>query len=239
MIVGSKDQLPNFAVRQDLDDLINETVRRARERGYTMQQLTERVLELILEYPPDHILALSPDAGLRRLMEVELETALHFPVRSCSPDDLLVNPALATGALVVSPPSMSLSVLPAVPKIRPPIRLVYNSIEEHLDMVCRLRKPSLIAVVSVSKLFLEIARALLSPVLGRQHSLAEYLVDEGRPPQMGTADVLFCDVIAFDLVRGAAKRKAIPYRLISPECLRQIGVAIGIHAARNGTIGVN
>jgi DNA-binding transcriptional regulator YhcF (GntR family) len=228
MIVRAPEQPRKPAPHQDLDDLINETVRRAREQGYTIQQLAERVRERMIQQPPDRILTLSPDAGLRKLMEVELRAALHFPVRSCSPDELLRNPQLAAGALVVSPPGILPSVLTVVPKIRPAIPIVYCPAEDHLEMVRRLPRPSRIGVASVSARFLEIARALLSPVTGRQHSLAEYLIEDGRAPAADTADILFCDVIARELLHGVAKRKAILYRLISPECLSQIESAIAV-----------
>jgi DNA-binding transcriptional regulator YhcF (GntR family) len=226
MVVRIPEQ-PRTTSHQDLDDLINQTVRMARQHGYTMQQLTQRVRERLLEEPPDHILALSPDSGMRRLLEAELHEALQFSVRSCSPDELIVNPALAAGALVVSPPGFLPSILPALPKIRPAIPIVYSSAAQHLKMVRQLARPSLVVIISVSERFIEIARGLLSPVAGRRHSVVGYLVDDGRAPAPNTADILFCDVIALGLLRGAV-RKAIPYRLISPECLSQIASAMAL-----------
>jgi GntR family transcriptional regulator len=224
MVVRIPEQ-PRTASHQDLDDLINQTVRIARQHGYTMQQLTQRVRERLLEEPPDNILALSPDSGMRRLLEAELQEALQFCVRSCSPDELVANPALAAGALVVSPPGFLPSILPVLPKIRPAIPIVYSPATEHLKIVRQLVRPSLVVIISVSERFVEIARALLSPVAGRRHSVVGYLVDDMRAPAPDTADVLFCDVIALGLLQGAI-RKAIPYRLISPKCLSQIAAAM-------------
>ena len=41
---------------ETLDDLINRTITRAREKGYSLQELRERVRERLLAQPPDHLL---------------------------------------------------------------------------------------------------------------------------------------------------------------------------------------
>jgi hypothetical protein len=58
-----------------LDDLINKTIALARENGYSLQQLRERVRERLLLEAPDHLLVVEQDEGLRDLMREELRLA--------------------------------------------------------------------------------------------------------------------------------------------------------------------
>ena len=78
--------------------------------GYSIQELSQRVSERLAEEPPDHVLVLSIDPGMRLLLQAEVESAVNCPVKACSPGELVADPGLALGALVVSPPG----VLPTI-----------------------------------------------------------------------------------------------------------------------------
>lgn len=223
MVVQSTHLPSGEGTVKDLDDLINDTLHLARRHGFTLRQLKERVQERMLEEPPDHILALSIDSGMRKLFELELGENFTCPVESCSPAELVANPATAIGAVVITPPGALPTIRRVLPKSRPAIPIIYSDAREQLAMVRQLREPSLVAVASVSEGFLEIARGLLSPVLGPRHSLVEYLLSgetRGFPP---SADILFCDSAAYGLLRRRTKwKRIIPYRLISKNCVDEI-----------------
>ena len=157
LIVGTPEQRA-IASHPDLDDLINQAIRTARQHGYSLQELSERVRERLMEEPPDHVLVLSFDAGMRRLLKAEVEHALKCRVNVCSPEDLVANPELALGALVVSPPGVLPTLTEVLPKDRPVIPILYSSAETHLGMVRKLTQPSIVAVASVSEHFLMVAR---------------------------------------------------------------------------------
>jgi len=76
----------------DLDDLINATIRVARWHGYSIQELSQRVSERLAEEPPDHVLVLSIDSGMRQLLQAEVESVVNCPVKACSPGELVANP---------------------------------------------------------------------------------------------------------------------------------------------------
>src|SRR5262249_10307916 len=65
LMVISRERPPDAAT---LDDLINRTIAMARDNGYSLQELRERVRERLLAQPPDHILVVEQDAGLRELI---------------------------------------------------------------------------------------------------------------------------------------------------------------------------
>jgi GntR family transcriptional regulator len=206
-----------------LDDLINQTIRVARQHGYTIQELSQRVKERLAEQLPDHVLTLSIDPGMGRLLQAEIESALKCSVLACRPEELVARPELALGALVVSPPGVLPMIAEVLPKDRPPITVLYSSAESHFDVVRKMTQPSIIGIVSISKSFIEIASGLLGHIVGTRHSLIECPVDDRKQARIPSADLLFCDAITLSRVRmrnGA--KKVIPYNLISQECLDQI-----------------
>lgn len=227
MIVRTPDRPLIPPATPDLDDLINGVVRTALQHGYTLQQLRDRVRDRMLEERPDHGLVLSFDAGMRQLLQLELRQALGRDVHACSPDELAANPGLAIGAVVVGPPGVLPRVSQILPKSRPPVAIVYSSAGEHLDMVRGLRQPSVVAVVSVSLGFIEVARGVLGPVVAARHSLVECFLNDGVPERIPAADILFCDTMSYDLVRGQARLSTVAlYRLVSPECVDRIASVI-------------
>ncbi|HET7840848.1 MAG TPA: GntR family transcriptional regulator, partial [Terriglobia bacterium] len=139
---------------EDLDDLINPVIELARERGYSLQALRERVRTRLLAQPPDHILVVEEEPGLRRLLAEEIRGALGCAVEGCSRQDLASQPGLVIGAMVVTPRYALSDVKALVPKDRPPVSVAFCAADEHVGKIRKLRQPSVIAVVSVSQAFL-------------------------------------------------------------------------------------
>jgi GntR family transcriptional regulator len=219
--VRTRERVPT--AQPDLDDLINQTIRLARQHGYSLQELSARVRERLIEEPPDHALVLSFDAGMRRLLKAEIEDALKCNVMFCSPQDLVTNPDLALGALVVSPPGVLPAIIELLPKDRPPIPIIYSSAESHLQLVRKLTGPSIVAVASVSEHFLLVARGLLASVIEPRHTLVERLVSGDGTASIQPCDLLFCDAIVLGGLSAARrKRNCVEYRLVSQACMSQI-----------------
>lgn len=222
LIVRTPDERA-VASHPDLDDLINQTIQTARRHGHTLQELSQRVRERLAEEPHDHILVLSIDPGMCRMLQVEIENAAKYRVKTCTPEELLASPELAFGALVVSPPGVLPMIAEVLPKDRPPITVLYSSAEAHFEVVRKMTRPSLIAVVSISDTFLKTACGVLAPMIGIRHTLIGCLVDEHKNEQIPSADLLFCDAITFPRLSTHSKAKnVILHNLISRECLDQI-----------------
>jgi hypothetical protein len=191
----------------------------ARDNGYTLQQLRERVRERLLMEPPDHVLVVEQDPSLRDLMREEIGSAMKWDVAGASRDDLASNPGLAIGALVVTPQHAARQVQPLVPKDRPIAPVRYAHADAHLRLIRSLKQPSVIAVVSSSNLFLETARSILAPAMGSRHDLREIYLREEKASSARAADVIFCDSIAKKRIRSA---KAIHYPLLSPDSIEYV-----------------
>jgi DNA-binding transcriptional regulator YhcF (GntR family) len=227
MVVRAPDAPIDSSPTTDLDDLINETIRTARENGYTLQQLRERLLGRLLAEPPDHVLALSVEAGMRSLFRMELEGALDCPIDLCSPADLAANPGLGIGAVALCPPGSMPKVVSLLPKDRPVVPIVYSDATEQLQIIRALKEPSLIAVVSISQYFLDTARGVLGPLIGGLHSMREYLVTDLGHKTVGAADVIVADSATYAGLRAQVKHTTVVcYPLISQECVESISATI-------------
>src|ERR1700739_4592456 len=125
LTVSPQDEFTRVTRAQDLDSMVNAVIRVARENGYSLQELRDRVRERLLEQPPDHLIVIDEDPGLRRLLYEEISKAVKWPIRECSPEGLRLNPGLAVGALSVVAQYHLPEVAPLLPKTHPPVCLTY------------------------------------------------------------------------------------------------------------------
>jgi DNA-binding transcriptional regulator YhcF (GntR family) len=215
--------------RADLDDLINGTIRVARQQGYSLQALRERVRSRLLSEPPDHVLVVEDDPGLRCLLQTEITAAMRKPAEGCSVAELTAHAGLAIGALTVAGQYSIGEVEALAPKNVPPISLAYSAADEHLELLRKLAQPSVIAVVSVSPVFLQTARGLLGPVLGRRHVMRDFCFPLEDPRAVSAADLVFADSVARPHVKH---KKIFQYRLVAPTSLEYLCSAMRSYQIR-------
>ncbi len=223
VVIREQDPLMHAAPKRDLDDLINLTIESARQQGYTLQALRERVRARLLTQPPDHILVVEEERGLRELLQAEIREAMRWPVTGCSRHDLVSEPGLAVGALVATPQYATGDTEPLVPKDRPAVPVAFCTAEDYVGMIRKLRDPSVVAVVSVSALCLQAAQGFLAPAIGRRHILTQYLLPLESASALRGADLIFCDTIALPQVKSA---KRVHYRLASPASIEYLSNAM-------------
>ena len=223
VVVRSQADILRQGAAEGLDELINMTIQVARERGYSLQELRERVRQRLLTEPPDHVLVVDQEAGLRRLLQQEITDALHWPAANCAREDLAANPGLAIGALVVVPQYAFEDVKPLVPKAHLTIPIGFNSADQHVERIRQLQEPSVIAVVSVSLGFLKTAVSLLAAAVGRKHSLCQVLLPDDDLGVLRGADVIFCDSVAVRQVKGP---RVVHYSLVAPSSLEYLASAV-------------
>jgi DNA-binding transcriptional regulator YhcF (GntR family) len=229
VVVRPPGKLDGRAQEHDLDDLINATIRVAREQGYSLQELRERVRTRLLAEPPDHVLVVENEPGLRRLLQEEIRAALGQPTEGCSLSDLAAHPGLAIGALTVTGQFAIGEVDSLVPKSIPAIPLGFSAADEHLEMLRKLVQPSVIAVVSVSAAFLQTARALLAPALGRRHVMRDFAFPLTDAKAVQAADLVFADSVARPRIKHA---KIFQYKVIAPSSLEYVCNAMKSYQTR-------
>ena len=215
----------------DLDDLINAAIQMARLQGFSLQALRKRVRQRLLAEPPDHILLVEQEAGLRRLLEEELSNGLRWPVANCSRAELAAKPGLALGALVVCAQYADSEVRPLIPKDRPFLSLRFSDGGNYQERLRQLQQPSVIGLISVSELFLKIGKAVLAPAVGANHSLAEFRFPLSDASALQGVDWAVCDSIAASIVKHP---RLVPYRLISAESLAELHATIRSYRNEEG-----
>ena len=224
LVVGSRELREVSSGSGGLDEVINAAMRRAREEGYTLKELRERVKKRLVARRPDHILVVDREPGFREIMRQEIQQALGWPVQTCSQEDLARLPGLADRAQVATPEYNIDDVEPLVPKDRPAVWLTFSTADQLLEVIRTLREPSVIAMVSVSEALLRTANGLLAPAAGRRHVYREFLLSRGTKVDLGAVDVAFCDSLAVSVATGARK---VHYRLLQPRCLEYLATTVG------------
>lgn len=206
-----------------LDELINESIQRAKQMGYSLRALTECVRNRLLAEPPDHFLVVEAEPELREIIRHEVQEKLAWPVESCTPEQFEKESALAVGAQVFAPSHTVERLKRFVPQNRPPVSITYSVADEHIDLIRGLKDPSIIAAVSVSKSLLKTARSLFAPAIGRRHTFRECLVSQNEHIKLHGIDLAFCDSIAMPAVNC---RRKIHYRLVASSCFEYLASAV-------------
>jgi GntR family transcriptional regulator len=235
LVVRGQDEERRNTAATALDDLIDQTIDLARRCGYSLQELRGRVKERLMAEPPDHILVVEEEAGLRSVLEEEIRAAGRWPVEGCSCGELQLNPGLAVGALIAAPQYAVGELKRFASREFPAIALAFSNAEEQLALVRKRHEPSVIALVSVSKVFLSTARGLLAPALGERHSLVEHLLPLKDGASLRGADIVLCDSLAYARVKS---KQCIAYRLIDRQSMEYLmGAMAAYQTGERSTAG--
>ncbi len=210
---------------EGLDGLIDNFIAMARHSGYTARQLGMRVQDRLLGEPPDHVLIVTKDDGLRQILDYELELSLKCPIETCSPDELISNPGLAIAAVVIAAPGSVRRIQKALPELNPLLAAEFSSADSVVQRIATLEKASLIAIVSISPLFLETAMAILEPVVDKRHELIDLTFRADNVPSLGAVDLAFCDAVAYRRMKSG---KAFYYQLASPSFVKTLAGELGL-----------
>jgi DNA-binding transcriptional regulator YhcF (GntR family) len=207
----------------NLDELINDSIQRAKDMGYSLQALRASVRERLQAQPPDHILVVEQEQGLREVIRQEVREKLGWPVESCSWEAFLREPGLAIGAQVLAPKHIVEDLQPLIPLHRPAISITYSRADEHVERIRKLKQPSIIAFASISESLLKTAQGLFASAIGRKHVFQEVLLSVDERMKLAGVDLAFCDSLAMSLV---SCRRKVHYQLVPSDCLEYLAAAV-------------
>ena len=225
LVVAAHRTTRSPASPQDaLDEVINDAMRRARDKGYSLAQLRARVKRRLVAHQPNHILVVDREPAFCEIMRHEIRQAVDLPVRACTREELEKAPALADNAQVATPEYNISWIEPLVRNDRPAVPLNFSQGDNSLAVIQNLRDPSVIAMVSVSEALLQTANGMLAAAVGRRHSYREVLVDHTAKVDLSGIDVAICDSLAMPLASGARK---VHYQLLQPKSLEYLSTSVG------------
>jgi len=161
---------------------------------------------------------------MRRLLHEEISSKLSIHVASTSLKALSDNAAAVIGALVVFLPGRIWRIASLLRRGHPMLALEPSGIEEHLKRIRDLNTASVIGIVSISPLFLEMAKSLLAPFVGSVHAIEDYLIEESRTINLSGLDVVFCDCASRQRIRAS---HVIPHFVTCLASIREISTRIG------------
>jgi GntR family transcriptional regulator len=142
----------------ELDRLIADFLRNARDMGVSLAEVRRRVRHWLTLQPPDHFLVVEPNETLRDIVIAELAPALKMPVRGCGLDEAAQN---AAGAVPVVLPSKAEPAAKALPPDKEFIVLHVRSAPASLAKWLPAPKDALVGIASRSEQFVQAARTML------------------------------------------------------------------------------
>jgi GntR family transcriptional regulator len=205
---------------QVLDLHIAAFFRAVRELKLPAAVVRARVAEWLAAPPPDHLLLIDPDAGLRRILLTEIRGATAIPVREATVE-ACAEPAVLAGAIPLCRPSKTELVRAALPTGVELIPLQITSATAWLaPWMPILQKPTvnhhLVAIVSHWPDFLALARTMLTAAGIRAEALM--VCDASRAGwQRGLdqARVILCDAFTATEATLPGRPQTIVFPLLS------------------------
>jgi DNA-binding transcriptional regulator YhcF (GntR family) len=149
---------PSSAVALALDQLIARLFRSARELDAPLAAVRSRLRQWLELQPPDHFLVIEPDEDLRRILVVEIQQAVTFPLQSCGLDDC---PKAVEGAIPVVLPNRVAAVQRVLPEGTDLLTLQVRSVPTSLAGWLPAPSGTLIGIASSWPGFLKLARTIL------------------------------------------------------------------------------
>jgi GntR family transcriptional regulator len=191
---GTKPELPPSSSLAP-DRLIANLVKSARELNVPLSAVRARLRQWLDAQPPDHFLLIEADEELRKILAAEIQTAVSFPVQSCSPQDGHLAEA-ANGAIAIALSNHVKAAQQALPAGVELQQLGARSVPASLAAWLPAPTGTLIAIASHWLEFLKLARTILTAAGFHKDSL---LFRDARKPDwhrgLKQATVVICDTL--------------------------------------------
>jgi len=203
-----------------LDQLIANLLRSAREFSVPLPALRARLRQWLDLQPPDHFLLLEPDEELRRILVLEMQNAVAFPVKSCAPQDSH-QPRVLEGAILAALSSRAKAARQLLPASAEILTLQTRSVPESLAAWLPAPTSALVAIASRWPDFLKLARTML--IAAGFHSESLLFRDARKPTwQRGLkqAAAVVCDTLTASALPKS--HRAVIFPLLADSSLKEL-----------------
>jgi len=222
---------PEMAV----DQLIGELAARARKIGATDSLLRTRLRRWLSLAPLARWLVIEPDAELRKIVTVEMESSLALPVAACTPDEC-AEASLLERSIPVTLPSKAAAVRKLLPagtvltafQINP----VASALEANLERYLPEHSADLIGIASHWSEFQRIGRTMiLAAGLSPENLLVRDATRAGWKRGLESTSAVICDVVTAQQL----PKKCFPiiFRLLDAASIAQLRALEAEHSATN------
>jgi DNA-binding transcriptional regulator YhcF (GntR family) len=217
-----RETKPNVALSPAvaLDQIVASFFRAARELGVPLAGVRSRIQHWLNLQPPDHFLLIEPDEELRKIVAMEMRSAVTLPIRS---GDFLKGDLgeAIQGAVVVALPSKARVVRQALPLGTELLTLQVRSVPSTLSGWLPAPSSALVGIASRWDNFLEMARTFLIAA-GFESDALLFRDAKKLDWQRGLeqAEAVICDsVTASDLLRA---KRVIRFQLLAESSLTEL-----------------
>jgi GntR family transcriptional regulator len=214
----------------ELDHLISSFLQIARDSGFSLGEIRQRVHHWLSLEPTDHFLVIEPDEELRRILMAEIKEATNFRVAGASIEEC-VRSSLLSGAAPVALYNHAEQVRASLPVDSNCLLLHTRSVVDSLNAAEPPPRDALVAVVSRWREFLRWAHTIL---IAAGLDPAALSFRDAREPdwQKGLRASTF--VITDALTAGQLPRGCQPriYRVIADSSIAELRSYVGQYLTR-------
>jgi len=211
--------------RVALDRLISAFLLLARGQGFSLGDVQTRIKHWLELQPPDHLLVVEPEAGLREILVAEIREATGFAVRGASLEEC-ADAALLTGAAVVALYAKAERVRAALPPATSCILLHTRSVPESLKGEQPPPSDALVSVVSGWPDFLHWSRVVLVAA-GLDPAALSFRDAREEGWQRGLRSSAFVIADALTAERLPAGTRARVFRFVADSSLEELRSFVG------------
>ena len=217
-----RDLQPDAELNPDveLDQLIAQFLRSARERGYSLDEIQTRVSRSLVIQPPDRIIVIEPEIELRKILVAEINNHLGLRVQGIGVEQSS-DSNIFLGAFSVALYDSAKEIQPVLRKGISCMFLHSRSISKTLLANANPPENQIITIVSRWPMFLQWSRTVL--VAANIDPETIRLLDarkKGWEKRIRTTDFVIADsLLASQLPK---KSKASIFQIISDESIRQL-----------------
>ena len=203
-----------------LDQLLGELLRSARGLGFPLATVRSRLRHWFELQAPDHFLLIEPDEDLRKILALEMQSAVSLPVKSCGLRELQISGAFE-GAIPVTLAGKEKIVRQELPEGAELLVLQVRSVPTSLAGWLPAPPGVMVGVASRWPGFLKLARTMLVAAGFHADSLLFRDARKGNW-QRGLKEAL---AVVCDLATACELPKsflAVPFALISETSLAEL-----------------
>ena len=206
-----------------LDEMIRLALRAAFRKGHSGVEVREAVERWLRAAPPERLVVIDPSPEMGELVAREVRDVLPIPVTSCSLKELEAEPALVSGAVVLTLPYHAATVARLAPGVG--LRVIHIELSRaDQDLINRLPAGASVLVVSHSPTVLPFASVLLHTLRGDDVLGEVRLLSRPREWKrlLRGADLVLADVLAAPVLRAQRPKRLREFRVLTEDAVKHL-----------------
>lgn len=213
----------SFEEARGLDEMIRLALRAAFRKGHSGVEIREAVERWLKAAPPERLVVVDPSPEMGELVAREVRDVLPIPVSSCSVKEARAEPALLSGALVLTLPFHAGTVARLAPSSTVEVLHLEFSRKDQ-ELVHSLPAGSTVLVVSHAPTILPFASVLLRALRGHEVLAEARLLARSKEWKrlLPAADLVLADALAADALRPSRPKRLREFRVLTEAALQRL-----------------